>query len=92
MSFTRLVTTMEQAIASSSNDASSLPLVEVATSKHGRIPGKAHKANKSAVRRSYISPAIKSPFDKRKELEKKRQAVKDVERDMKEEAKAEAER
>jgi rRNA-processing protein CGR1 len=66
--------------------------VPLAPSKQGRTPGKAHKSAKTAKARSYISPAIKSSFEKRKELEKKRDAVKGVEKDMKEEAEAEKER
>ena len=60
-------------------------LVPMAASKLGRSPGKAHKSQKVAKVRSYISPAIKTPFEKRKEAEKKKQAVKDAEREMKEE-------
>lgn len=73
--------------------SSSTPVtVPLAPSKQGRTPGKAHKSAKSAKARSYISSAIKTPFEKRKEAENKRAAVKGVERDMKEEIEAEKER
>ena len=46
----------------------------------------------TAVRRSYLSPAIKTPFEKRKERERAKEAVKAVEREMKEDKAAEDER
>lgn len=76
---------MEQPIASSST----APPLEVAASKNGRTIGKAHKSGKAPVRRSYISDAIKTPFAQRMEEEKKRQAVRALEKEMKEEKEAE---
>jgi rRNA-processing protein CGR1 len=78
-------------VASSSTSREPV-LITVAAPKNGRTPGKAHKSDKTAVRRSYINTAIKTPFEKRMEAEKRREAVKRVERDLKEEAEAEAER
>ena len=83
---------MHTPVTSTTTDPSSLPIVDVAASRKGRTPGKGHKSIKSAVRRSHLSSAIKSPFDKRKEIEKRREAVRGVERDMKQEKAAEAER
>jgi len=71
---------------------SSLPLVDLSGPKLGRTPGKAHKATRSAIRRSYLSAFAKSPFQKRKELEKRREAVRGVEREMKQAKDAEADR
>lgn len=64
----------------------------LAPSNLGRSVGKAHKSSKTALRRSYISPAIKTPFEKRKEKEQAREAVRQVEQEMKEESQAEQER
>ncbi|TXT16035.1 hypothetical protein VHUM_00538 [Vanrija humicola] len=65
------------------------PLVlEVRASKNGRTHGKAWKSDKTATRRSYISNELKTPFEKRMEREKERQAMKAVEREMKEEEQA----
>lgn len=73
--------------------STSKPLVvPMAASKNGRTPGKAHKSQKTAKARSYISPAIKTPFEKRREADKKREATKGVEREMKEEKESEKER
>lgn len=83
---------MHQPTASTSSLSAILPVVDLANSRNGRTPGKAHKGAKSAVRRSYISPSIKSTFEKRKELEKRCEAVKGVEKEMKEEKQAEIDR
>lgn len=64
----------------------------LAPSNLGRSTGKAHKSSKSALRRSYISPSIKTPFEKRKEKEQARDAVRAVEQDMKEDKEAEDDR
>lgn len=64
----------------------------LAPSNLGRSVGKAHKSGKAALKRSYISPSIKTPFEKRKEQDKAREATRMVEQDMKEETKAEQER
>ena len=64
----------------------------MAASKAGRSAGKAHKSAKAPVRRSYISAAIKTPFEKRMEAEKRKQAVKGVEKDMKQELQDEKDR
>ena len=64
----------------------------LAASRNGRTPGKAHKATKSATRRSYLSQAVKTGFEHRKQLEKKKAAIKGVEKEMKEEKDAEQER
>ncbi|EIW71688.1 hypothetical protein TREMEDRAFT_28248 [Tremella mesenterica DSM 1558] len=75
------------------SETSSLDPKPLASSKLGRTNGKGWKAPKeTAVRRSYISPSIKTSFAKRKELEKTRQAVRDIEREMKEEKATEDER
>ena len=83
---------MRPPVTSSTTSSASLLIVDVAASRKGRTPGKGHKSIKSAVRRSHLSPAIKSPFEKRKELEKRREAVRGVEKEMKEEKAAELER
>ncbi|ORX37924.1 hypothetical protein BD324DRAFT_623845 [Kockovaella imperatae] len=70
----------------------SAPVRSLAASKNGRTAGKAHKESKSAARRSYLSRASKQGFEHRKELESKRQAMKGVEKEMKEEKEAEQER
>jgi rRNA-processing protein CGR1 len=61
----------------------------IAASNGGRSVGKAHKSAKSALKRSYISPSVKTPFEKRKEKEKVQEAVKAVEQEMKEGTEAE---
>jgi rRNA-processing protein CGR1 len=61
----------------------------IAASNGGRSVGKAHKSAKSALKRSYISPSLKTPFEKRKEKEKAQEAVKAVEQEMKEDGEAE---
>lgn len=61
----------------------------IAASNGGRSVGKAHKSAKSALKRSYISPAVKTPFEKRKEKEKAQEAVKAVEKEMKDDTEAE---
>lgn len=61
----------------------------IAASNGGRSVGKAHKSAKSALKRSYISPSVKTPFEKRKEKEKVQEAVKAVEQEMKEDTEAE---
>ncbi|WWD20125.1 rRNA-processing protein CGR1 [Kwoniella shandongensis] len=73
--------------------SSSAPvIVSVAPSKLGRTPGKAHKSEKTALKRSYLSAEIKTPFEKRMENEKKKEAAKAVERELKEEAETERQR
>jgi rRNA-processing protein CGR1 len=81
---------VDQPIASSSTSAP-VP-TSIAPSKNGRSAGKAHKEAKTPIRRSYISNAIKTPFEKRQEADKKRAAVKAVEKDMKQEIEDEKER
>lgn len=66
--------------------------VPLASSKLGRTSGKAHKGGKTALRRSTLSNAVKTPFEKRKEQEAARKAVKDQETEMKAEKEAELER
>lgn len=81
----------EQPIASSSAmtiDPESI-VVSVAATKNGRTPGKAHKGDKTATRRSQIPSGLKSTFEKRRELDAKREATKQTEREMKAEAEAE---
>lgn len=80
------------ASSSSAGPSSAPPVAQMAPSKNGRTAGKAHKSSKAPVRRSYISEAIKTPFEKRMEAEKKKQAIKGVEKDMKEEMQAEKDR
>lgn len=63
--------------------------VSVAASKNGRTPGKAHKGDKTATRRSQIPSGLKSSFAKRRELDAKREATKEMEREMKAEVEAE---
>jgi rRNA-processing protein CGR1 len=76
---------MDQPIASSSTPVT----LSLAPSKNGRTPGKAHKSPKTALRRSYISPSVKTPFEKRMEAEKQKQATIGLEKEMKEEKQAE---
>lgn len=75
-----------EAVASSSSSAHATQ--EVAQRKGGRTPGKAHKSAKAPLRRSYISESIKTPFAKRMEEEQKKQAVKAVEKEMKDDKEA----
>jgi hypothetical protein len=79
-------------IIMSANVAGPSHPIPLAAPKLGRTPGKAHKTAKTATRRSHISDALKTPFAKRKEAETKREAMKAVEREMKEEEVAEKER
>ncbi|WOO76877.1 rRNA-processing protein CGR1 [Vanrija pseudolonga] len=65
-----------------------LVVLEVRASKNGRTHGKAWKSEKTATRRNYISSELKTPFEKRMEREKEKQAMKAVERKMKEEEQA----
>ncbi|KAL7424880.1 hypothetical protein Q5752_000566 [Cryptotrichosporon argae] len=68
------------------------PTVDVRLSKGGRLTGKAWKGDKTAARRTFIAPALKTPFKKRMDKEQARKAVLAVEREMKDEKEAEAER
>lgn len=77
---------------SSSIRAADSVVVSVAPSKNGRTPGKAHKSAKTALRRSYISPSVKTPFEKRMEKEKAQQAAKQLERELKEEKETDRQR
>lgn len=77
---------------SSSIQAAEPVVVSVAPSKNGRTPGKAHKSAKTALRRSYISPSVKTPFEKRMEKEKAQQAAKQLERELKEEKETDRQR
>jgi hypothetical protein len=80
-------------VASSSTTAAlNPPTISLAASKNGRVSGKAWKETKVATRRSYLSPSLKTPFEVRREADKKREAVKLLEKEMKEEKEAEAER
>jgi len=67
-------------------------VLEVRASKLGRTHGKAWKGEKAATRRSTMPKSLKSKFEERMEKEKARKAVLAVEKDMKEESKAEKER
>lgn len=83
-------------------------LIEMAASKNGRVSGKNWKTEKTAKAcvlclsslssltmsrsRSYISPSVKTPFAARQEAQKKKDAMKALEKEMKEEKEAEAER
>lgn len=80
---------MDSTAASSS---ASPVMLELAASKNGRTPGKAHKAPKAATRRSHLSPALKTAFEKRKEQEKRKEAVKAVEQGMRDEKASEVDR
>lgn len=80
------------AIGSSTTPDPNAPTTTIARSKNGRSTGKALKSAKAPLRRSYISPAVKTPFEKRKEEDKKKQAIKDVEKEMKQELADEKER
>jgi rRNA-processing protein CGR1 len=90
---------VEQPIASSSSKPigsadiiTNMAPRPLAQSKGGRSAGKAHKSDKVALRRNYISPAVKTPFQKRMEKQKVVDATKGVEREMKDEQAAERER
>ncbi|KAK4685293.1 rRNA-processing protein CGR1, partial [Tremellales sp. Uapishka_1] len=78
--------------ASTSTPASAPVLLSVAASKNGRTAGKAHKITKTATRRSYLSASVKTPFEIRKENDKKAASIKALEREMKDEKAAETER
>lgn len=77
---------------SSSAQTTAPVVVSVAPSKNGRTPGKAHKSAKTALRRSYISPSVKTPFEKRMEKEKAQQAAKQLEKELKEEKETDRQR
>jgi rRNA-processing protein CGR1 len=84
---------MDSTTTAPAAESSSTPrILSVAPSNKGRTPGKAHKSQKTAKARSYISPAIKTPYEKRREADLKKAAVKGVEKDMKEEEEATRER
>ena len=84
---------MDASTATAAAGSSSTPLVvSVAPSKNGRTPGKAHKSQKDAKARSYMSPSVKTPYEKRREADLKKAAIKGVEKDMKEEEEAARER
>ncbi|WWC93005.1 uncharacterized protein L201_007969 [Kwoniella dendrophila CBS 6074] len=73
--------------------SSSTPLVvSVAASKNGRTPGKAHKGDKTAVKRTYISNSIKTPYEKRREQDKQKEAMKTFEKELKDDKQAEHDR
>ncbi|OCF37114.1 rRNA-processing protein CGR1 [Kwoniella heveanensis CBS 569] len=86
---------MSEPIASSSTSTSpaSAPVtVGLAASKNGRTPGKAHKSEKTAVKRSYISNSIKTPFEKRREKDRQTEATKALEKEMKDDKEEERQR
>ncbi|CAK9781511.1 hypothetical protein CC85DRAFT_269531 [Cutaneotrichosporon oleaginosum] len=76
----------------SSTQPTAPKVLEVRPSKLGRSHGKAWKGEKESTRRTIMAPGLKSPFAKRLEQDKARQAVKAVEKEMKDEAKEEHER
>ncbi|WVW86710.1 hypothetical protein I302_108764 [Kwoniella bestiolae CBS 10118] len=84
---------MSEPNAEASSSSSSPPVVvSVAASRNGRTPGKAHKGEKTAVKRSYISNSIKTPFEKRREQDRQKEAMKAVERELKDDKQAEKDR
>ncbi|WVF68624.1 hypothetical protein IAT40_003394 [Kwoniella sp. CBS 6097] len=91
---------MSEPIASSSSSTSSsaatpapAPVtVSLAASKNGRTAGKAHKSDKTAVKRSYISNSIKTPFEKRREKDRQTDATKALEKEMKDDKEEERQR
>lgn len=84
---------MDDIQAGPSTTGAALTPVPLAASKQGRSAGtKAHKAPKVAKRQSYLSESIKTPFEKRKELEKRKESTKAVEQELKEEKQGERER
>jgi hypothetical protein len=91
-------TTTKMEASTSTTPSGSLDIVTsstpkpIAASNGGRSIGKAHKSSKSALKRSYISPSLKTPFEKRKEKEQAQEAVKAVEQEMKEHEEAEKSR
>ena len=96
LSLTHLATTTSN-ISKMDTDAqpiasTSTAPVQMAASKAGRSAGKAHKSAKTPVKRTYISAAIKTPFEKRREADKRKEAIKGVEKDFKEELQAEKDR
>lgn len=84
--------TINMEAESSANVKTTTEPKPIAPSNLGRSVGKAHKSTKTALRRSYISPSLKTPFEKRKEKEKAQEAVKAVEQEMKEDDQAEKDR
>ncbi|WVQ96164.1 hypothetical protein IAU59_003267 [Kwoniella sp. CBS 9459] len=89
---------MSEPVASSSSSSTMTPTstapvtVSLAASKNGRTPGKAHKSEKTAVKRSYISPSIKTPFEKRRERDRQVEATKTLEKELKDEKEEERQR
>ncbi|WRT69499.1 uncharacterized protein IL334_006485 [Kwoniella shivajii] len=67
-------------------------LVSVAASRNGRTPGKAHKGEKTALKRSYISNAVKTPYEKRREKDRQQESMKAVEKELKDDKQAEKDR
>ncbi|WWC73501.1 uncharacterized protein I206_107472 [Kwoniella pini CBS 10737] len=70
------------------SSSTSAVIVSVAASRNGRTPGKAHKGEKTAVKRSYISNSVKTPFEKRREQDKAKAAMKAVEQELKDDKQA----
>ncbi|WVR08229.1 rRNA-processing protein CGR1 [Kwoniella sp. DSM 27419] len=67
-------------------------VVSVAASKNGRTAGKAHKSEKTAKNRSYISESLKTPFEKRREKDRQVEAMKTMEKELKDDKEAERQR
>lgn len=66
--------------------------LDVRASKLGRTHGKAWKGEKTSTRRTMMHSGLKSSYEKRREKSKEKDAIKAVEREMKEETEAERER
>lgn len=67
-------------------------VLSVAPSHNGRVNGKHWKGEKGATKRTTMPKGQKTKYELRMEKEKERKAIKAVEEEMKEEARAEKER
>lgn len=82
----------EKATASGSTAPREPVVLDVRASKLGRTHGKAWKGEKASTRRTMMHTGLKSSYEKRREKNKEREAIKAVEKEMKEETEAERER
>lgn len=67
-------------------------VLSVASSHNGRVNGKHWKAGKGATKRTTMPKGQRTPYERRMEKEKERKAIKQVEQEMKDEAREERER
>lgn len=71
---------------------SSNVVLSVAASHNGRVNGKHWKGERAATKRTQMPKSLKTAFEKRREQDKAKAAVKAVEAEMRDEAKQDKER